>query len=245
MFSSMVTEPMASATMRPDVGFFMLVIEPRGVFESAVAVGAEGAVLEHQVVGIAERLLARDMAVYQPKVTRVPPQVLSVELRVVDGDVLNLPESILGSYARIAQLYVLHVLEHILALALQPVDGDVFAEHERIGPALQLKVLGIDALAPPEHLVGIGHLHVLDVNVVHLAKHLRGVYLGVCHLQVVRIPQCRTPADVEVTAVDGKPMYMPEGVVALKTAVGRNDVATLFYGRLTLTDGHIVDVQVV
>ena len=29
MFSSSVTEPMESATMRPDVGFFMFVMAPR------------------------------------------------------------------------------------------------------------------------------------------------------------------------------------------------------------------------
>lgn len=34
-----------------------------GIFEGAVAFGVEGAILKHEVLGIAQRLLARDVAV--------------------------------------------------------------------------------------------------------------------------------------------------------------------------------------
>ena len=34
-----------------------------GVFEGSVAFGVEGAVLKHQILGVAQRLLARDVAV--------------------------------------------------------------------------------------------------------------------------------------------------------------------------------------
>ena len=43
-----------------------------GVFEGAVAFGVEGAVLKHQVLGVAQRLLARDVAVDQSQSARMP-----------------------------------------------------------------------------------------------------------------------------------------------------------------------------
>ena len=42
----------------------------RGIFKHAVAVLAERAVLNHQVVGIAQHLLSGDMAVHQTQVSR-------------------------------------------------------------------------------------------------------------------------------------------------------------------------------
>ena len=46
----------------------------RTVFESPVAVGTESTVLQHKVVGIAERLLAGNVAIHQPKVMRMQPK---------------------------------------------------------------------------------------------------------------------------------------------------------------------------
>ena len=51
-----------------------------GIFESAVACGVERAVLKHQVLGIAQRLFACYVAVYEPQILRVPSQILAVEL---------------------------------------------------------------------------------------------------------------------------------------------------------------------
>ena len=68
------------------------------------------------------------------------------------------------------------------------------AEHERIGAAMHLEVLYAYVVAAPEHLVGIVHHHVLQVEMAHLAEHLRRVDNGVAHLQMVAIPQGRTSA---------------------------------------------------
>ena len=63
-----------------------------GIFEGSVAFGVEGAVLKHQILGVAQRLLARDVAVDQSQSARMPTEKLAVELRVVHGYVVNLPE---------------------------------------------------------------------------------------------------------------------------------------------------------
>ena len=62
------------------------------ILKDAVARLVEGAVLQHHVVGVAEQLLAREVAVHQPHVPGVPGQVLAVEDAVTDGHVLALPE---------------------------------------------------------------------------------------------------------------------------------------------------------
>ena len=43
-----------------------------GVFEGAVGLFVEGAIFEHEVMGVTERLLAADVAVDQPQVLGVP-----------------------------------------------------------------------------------------------------------------------------------------------------------------------------
>lgn len=52
----------------------------RAVFKGAVAVGSEGAVFQHEVMGIAQRLLTRDVAIDETQVARVPSEILAVEL---------------------------------------------------------------------------------------------------------------------------------------------------------------------
>ena len=75
MFSSSVTKPMESATMRPD-GVLEHVLAV--TFEAVHAdVGAEhegvSASVELQVVGIALRLFAGDVAIDETQVPGVPP----------------------------------------------------------------------------------------------------------------------------------------------------------------------------
>ena len=110
---------------------------------------------------------------------------------------------------------------------------------------MELEVLDVEAVATPEHFVGVVHHHILYLDVVHLAEHLRGIDARVGHLQVVGIPQCRTSADVEEAAVDGEPVHMPERVVPFKRTVGGYDVATLFDGGFAGADDDVVQMEVV
>ena len=68
---------------------------------------------------------------------------------------------------------------------------------------------------------------------------------GVLHLQVVAVPEGRASANGEIAVLDGKAVYVPERIVAFKTAVGCYDVAALFYAGLSFQDGYVVQMQVV
>ena len=51
-----------------------------------------GAILQYEVVGIAERLLTGYMAIHQPEIVRMPAEIFAVEFRIVDCHILHLPE---------------------------------------------------------------------------------------------------------------------------------------------------------
>ena len=225
--------------MSADVGLHV------AVFEDAVAQRVEGAALEHEVVGIAEQLLAREVAVDEAHVLGVPGQILAVELGVDDGDVLALPEGVLRDDVGIAQRDVLAVLEDIFRVAAQTVDLDVLREHEGIGAVVQLQVAGTHVATAPEGLVGIVDDDILQVEVVHLAEHLRPVDARVAHVHVVAVPEGRAGADVKLAAVDPEAVDMPEGILAPEAAVLCLDVATLLDGALAVADGHLFQSHVV
>src|SRR5699024_4587553 len=103
----------------------------RTVFKSTVAVRTESAVLQYEVMGITQRLLAGDVAIHEAQVARVPAKVFAVQLGIVNSHVLHLPERIFRGDSGIAELHILHILEDIFAVAFQPVDADMAAEHER------------------------------------------------------------------------------------------------------------------
>ena len=212
----------------------------RAVLESPVAVGAERAIFQYKVVGIAERLLAGDVTVHQPKIMRMPAQVFAVEFGIVDCHIFHLPEGVFRSDPGIAQLYIFHILENVFAIAFQAVDADIAAEHERISSSMQFQIPDIQILATPEHLIGIVHLHVLNFDVVHLAEHLGSIDTRVCHFQITGVPQCRTPADIEKTTVDNETVHVPEGIISLEPAIDGFDIAALLDGRLSGTDDYIL-----
>ena len=193
---------------------------------------------------MAQGLLAGDMAVHEPEVARVPPEVLPVQFRIVDSHIVHLPESILGSDFRIVYLHILHILEDIFAVALEPVDIYVAAEHERICAAVELQVPGVDAGAPPEYLVGVIHHHILYVDVIHLPEHLRRIDHCAGHLEMVGIPERRAPADSEVAVPDSEAVHMPEGIVPLETASGSDNIAALLDGGLPFPYCNIVQMYI-
>ena len=174
----------------------------------------------------------------------MPAQVLAVELRIVDGDVLHLPEGILGRDAGVADLRIPDILEYVLAVAHQSVHADITAEHEGIGALVQRQIPDTYAVAAPEYLVGIVHCDVLDVNLAHLPKHLRSVDHRIGHLEMIGVPQRRTPSHIEIAMVDRKAVNVPEGIVALETALIRLDIAALLDGRLAGTDDDMLQTQV-
>ena len=216
-----------------------------GVFKHTVAHAVDGAVLQHQVVGIAQQLLAGQMTVDQPHVLRVPRQVFAVQLGVVDGHVLTLPERVLGEYLGVVNLYVLAILEHVLRVALQAIDIDVLRKHERIGAAVQLDILQPQVVDSPEGLVGIGYLHVLQLHMVHLAEELRGVDAAAAHHQVVGVPDGRPRVEREVTVFYQYTIDVPPRVLAVEAAVLCLNVTALLDAALAVGDGDVLQTGVV
>lgn len=104
-----------------------------------------------------------------------------------------------------------HVLKHVFAVAFQPVDKDIVAEHEGIRTPVEFEIADADIVAAPEHLVGIVDDHVLDFDIVHLAKHFRSVDYGIGHSEIVGIPERRAAAHIEITAVYLETVDVPEG----------------------------------
>ena len=167
-----------------------------------------------------------------------------MQFGVVDGDVLHLPEGIFGGNLGMVNLHILHVLEDIFAVALQSVHVDVVAEHERVSAVVQLQVADVQSVATPEHFVGIIHLHVFYLDVVHLTEHLGGVDDRVFHDQMVRIPQGRASAHSKIAVLDGEPVYVPERIIALEAAVRGHNVAALLDGRFAGRYGYVVQVDI-
>ena len=225
--------------MSADIGFYVRILE------DTVAEGVEGAVLQHKVVGIAQQLLAQEVAVDESHVFRVPGQVLAVKVRVADSDILTFPERVLGDDVRIGQLHVLAVLEDIFRIALQTVDAHILTEHEGIGAVVQLQVAGLDVLAAPESLVGIVDDNVLEVHIVHLTKHLRTVDASITHVHVVAVPEGRARPHIELASVDSEAVDVPEGIFPPEAAVLSLNVRTLLDGALTIAYGYLLQSQVV
>ncbi len=86
------------------------------VFEKKVGIFTKCAVLKDQVIDIAEKLFARQVATHQADVLTIPCQVLPVDLRVVDGDVFRLPEGILRIDDGVVNLDIAGILEGIVTI---------------------------------------------------------------------------------------------------------------------------------
>ena len=225
--------------MAADVGFH------RRVFEDPVAGRIERTVFQHEVLRIAQQLLAAQLAVHQPHVFRMPGQILAIQFGIIDRDVLALPEGVLGRDLRVADHHVLAVLEHVLGVAHQPVHLDVAGEHKGIGAAAQLHVLDLQAVHFPEGLVGVGDEHALEGDVLHLAEEFRSVDGAVAHHQVVGVPDGGAGARREIAVRDQAAVDVPPGILAVKLAAVGFDVAAMLDTRFAVDDGDVLQAGAV
>ena len=194
--------------------------------------------------GIAEELLAGEVAVDKAHVLAVPGRVLAVDLGVVDRHVLALPEAILGRDLSVVHLDVLAVLEDVLRIALQAVDVYVGAVHEGICALVQAEVRRPDAVDVPEGLVGIVDAHILQREPVHLAEKLGPVDHGVLHSHVVAVPDGGAAPGREVAACDQTAVHMPPRIFAVEFRVVALDVLTEFDARLAVRDYNVLQTRV-
>ncbi len=215
------------------------------LLEGTVALGIKGAVFEYEILGIAERLLARDVTVDQTQTAGMPSEVLAMEFGVVDGDILHLPKRIFGINLGVVYLYVTTILEHILGIALQTIDADIAAMHEGIGTLVEHHIVQGQSADAPKGLIGIVDGDIFEREVVHLAEEFRAVDHTVPHRHVIGIPDGRARSGCKITILDERTVNVPQRIFAFKVAIAANDVAARLHARLTEGDTHMVEQSVV
>ena len=230
-----------------DVGYLALHrhVEVRAVLEHAVARLVDGAVFQRHVVGVAQYLLAAEVAAHELQVLRVPADVLAVDVGVVDRHVVALPERVLGGDVGVVYLHVAAILEDIFRVARQSVHDDAMTVHEGVGAAVQRHVVHLHVVDMPEGLVGIVDGDVLQGEVLHLAEELRTVYHAVAHSHVVAVPDGRARARREIATRDEAAVHVPPGVFAIKLAVVALYVVAALYRRLAVGHGYVLQLYVV
>lgn len=219
-------------------------VDVDAILEGAVACLVECAILQDDTVHVAQRLLSGDVAAYQTHVLGMPAKILSVEDGIIYGDILALPERILGDNLRIVHLHILAVLENILRVALQSVYIYVAAEHERVSPVMQLHVLELEIIYPPEGLVGIVDHDILQRQTVHLPEKLRTVDHAVSHNHIIAVPYGGTGSGSEVAIGDHAAVNMPQRVFTIKLASSGFYVGTALDPRFSIRDDDILQSAV-
>lgn len=102
-----------------------LCIDVGTILEGTVAFLIKGTIFQSNMVHVAERLLAADVATYELDVLAVPGQILTIQFRIIDGYILAFPETVFGCNLCVVNLHISAVLEYILGIALQSVYIDV------------------------------------------------------------------------------------------------------------------------
>ena len=217
----------------------------RAVLQHQVGIGAEGAVHQREVLAVAQRLLAGDVATHECKATAVPCQVLAVDLAVRNGDVLAVPKRILAVQERVLYLHIAAVLKAIVAFEVKVVDADIVGVHAKIIGILNQAVLDVNPVAVPQSFLRIGEVAVLQLDSLHAAEHLRRIDMAADEPSVLAIPERRTCRSVE-TAVPGKELAtFPEDILALERTIVCLDVATFLNAGLANVYRHTLQTCIV
>ena len=197
------------------------------VLEHEISIGSEGAIHQSQVLAIAQRLFAGDVAADERQASTVPTQVFSIDLAIGNRDVLCVPKRILAVQERVLYLHILAVLEGIVALEVQLVDADVVGAHAKIVGILNQTVLYAESVAVPQHFLSIGEMAVQQLYALHPSEHLRGINQTMVECAVLAIPEGRAGRNLEVTVLGKELTAFPEDILPLERAVIGLDVAAL------------------
>ena len=154
------------------------------IFKSQICVRAHCAVLQYEVVAVAQRLGLGDVAADKAEVLRVPGKIFTVDDGIDDGDILGLPEGIFGVQHTVPDLHILGVLETIVAVKLDVGEFNILAVHEHIVGSVDHRIFDHDVPAVPESLRSARNLNVLQLDSVHPAEGLRCVDDSVVYLAV-------------------------------------------------------------
>ena len=195
-----------------------------GILKSEIAVGIHRAVFKHQILCIAKRLSALDSAVDELQALGVPAKEFAVDFRVVHRDVLRIPKGVFGVNLGVADHHIAAVLESIVAVMNIVGDINVGRMHEEIIGMIGRHVPEFDIAAVPKRFHRVGEFYLLEVDIFHVAEHLRRVDSGVLHAHIVGVPDGGAGAGRKAAALEHHMFGVPEGVFAFKEAFSGSDV---------------------
>lgn len=214
------------------------------VLESEVGVGSHLAILESEIVSIAERLGLDDLAIDESQAIGVPSEVFAVEGGVDNSNVLGIPEGVFSIEGRVADCDVLAILERVVAVQRQVVNLDILAMHKDVVALVDLNVLEFDVLAMPKSLGRMEEFDVLELYAVHIAEHLGSLDNGISHQEVARVPQSGASSFGKEAIVYPKTIAAPERVFALETAPLGLDITGLLEAALALVDSNVLETEI-
>ena len=96
--------------------------------------------------------------------------------------------------------------------------------HEEIIGMIGRHVPQFDIAAVPKRFHRVSKVYLLEVDIFHVAEHLRRIDLGVLHAHIVGVPDGGAGAGRKAAAFERHMFGVPEGVFAFKDAVSRSDV---------------------
>ena len=97
----------------------------------------------------------------------------------------------------------------------------------------------------PERLVGIGKLHVLKGETVHLAEEFWRIDYGVAHDHIVAVPDSRSRANLEIAVGDERTIDVPPRVFSDEAAAVCLEALAAFDSAFALSDGDVFESRVV
>ena len=215
------------------------------VLEGQVGISAEGAVLEHQVVAVAQGLGAGDMAVDKAQAVRIPTEVLAVQLAVAHSDTHGVPQGVFAVNLGVTYQHVVTVLEGIIAVLLVSVDDHMVGVHKQVVGIEHLDIFEGDIAAMPQGFLRIWEFDTADIQPFEFTEHLGRFDTAVAHHAVSAVPQRGTGALGEIAAFDLEVACVPEWVLAAKLAMTCHDITRCLQSALAGIDDYVFQLQIV
>ena len=97
--------------------------------------------------------------------------------------------------------------------------------------------------AVPKRFHRVGEFYLLEVDIFHVAEHLRRIDSGVLHAHIVGVPDGGAGAGRKAAALKRHMFGVPEGVFAFKEAVSGGDVFHVLQGGFARVNDNVVELR--
>ena len=166
----------------------------------------------------------------------MPAKEFTVDFRVVHRDVLRIPKGVFGVNLGVADHHIAAVLESIVAVMNIVGDINVGRMHEEIIGMIGRHVPEFDIAAVPKRFHRVGEFYLLEVDIFHVAEHLRRIDSGVLHAHIAG-------AGRKAAALKRHMFGVPEGVFAFEEAVSGGDVFHVLQGGFARVNDNVVEFR--